>query len=353
MRWHAVFDNLEDHLIQTERGERVFAEGDSVYFLQNDRLMDVKNGTLGTIVDIDAHSLKVEIHQGNAEPQIVTLDLNRYNHLDYDYAATIHKSQGSTVDQTFILASPYLDRHATYVAMTRHSDHAELFWSKEAFPSYEAMVDTLSRDRSKEFSLDYTAEEFALHRGIESEALLTLESYHRELNSKEDFVLDWEARRRDVEENNPELAREMTQHVIEDPRLDLALENKPDDGKPDWYHTLFNGLDKNDDSRDDFLSKLFYGREDVLRRNAEGHLEVSKEMEPQMTETPERDLALENKLDDDKPDWYHTLFNGLDKKDESKDDFLRQLFYGREDELAKIEREPLGKDISDDHEIGF
>ncbi len=73
----------EDHLIQTERGKRVFAEGDRIYFLQNDRLLDVKNGTLGTIVEIDAQALKVEVHQGNAEPQIVTLDLNRYHHLMY------------------------------------------------------------------------------------------------------------------------------------------------------------------------------------------------------------------------------------------------------------------------------
>lgn len=87
-----------------------------------------KGFDLGTIVDIDSDLLKIEIHQENlAQPQMVAFDLDRYNQLDYGYAATIHKSQGVTVDQVFILASQYLDRHATYVGMTRHRDNVELF----------------------------------------------------------------------------------------------------------------------------------------------------------------------------------------------------------------------------------
>ncbi len=48
-------------------------------------------------------------------------------------AATIHKSQGSTVDRTFVLATGMMDQHLTYVAMTRHRDRADLYAAKEDF----------------------------------------------------------------------------------------------------------------------------------------------------------------------------------------------------------------------------
>ncbi|OAG78188.1 conjugal transfer protein TraA [Acetobacter malorum] len=39
----------EDVLVPTAQGERVFADGERVYFLRNDRELGVKNGTLGTV----------------------------------------------------------------------------------------------------------------------------------------------------------------------------------------------------------------------------------------------------------------------------------------------------------------
>jgi hypothetical protein len=45
-----------------------------------------------------------------------------YNNVDHGYATTIHKSQGATVDRVKVLASLSLDRHLTYVAMTRHRE---------------------------------------------------------------------------------------------------------------------------------------------------------------------------------------------------------------------------------------
>ena len=45
-----------------------------------------------------------------------------YNNVDHGYATTVHKSQGATVDRVKVLASLSLDRHLTYVAMTRHRE---------------------------------------------------------------------------------------------------------------------------------------------------------------------------------------------------------------------------------------
>jgi hypothetical protein len=56
-----------------------------------------------------------------------------YRNVDHGYAATIHKSQGSTVDRTFVLATGMMDQHLTYVSMTRHRDRVDLYAAKEDF----------------------------------------------------------------------------------------------------------------------------------------------------------------------------------------------------------------------------
>jgi hypothetical protein len=250
---------LDDgYLIKTERGERIFAEGDRVYFLRNDRDLGVKNGTLGTIVEIDDQSLKVAFKDGSDKLHHETFSLDRYNELDYGYAATIHKAQGVTVDRSFMLPSPYMDRHATYVGMTRHRENVELFWSKEEFSTYDAMVSTLSRERSKDCSLDYVTREFAYSRGIDPEELLRLENYHAEASPNHDAILDMAELRRDVETHNPELLQELTQRMTDDPEVELDLQNKPEKDVPDWYADLFYGFDKKLEAKEDF-NDLFYG----------------------------------------------------------------------------------------------
>ena len=57
----------------------------------------------------------------------MTLDLATFRDLDYGYAATIHKSQGVTVDHTLVLGHGRMNRHAVYVALTRHRDSVTVF----------------------------------------------------------------------------------------------------------------------------------------------------------------------------------------------------------------------------------
>ena len=83
------------------------------------------------------------------------------------YASTIHKSQGATVDRSYVLASRYFDRHTSYVALSRHRESATLFYAQDEFarPSGEGAPDpaeakrnleyTLSRARPKELAHDY------------------------------------------------------------------------------------------------------------------------------------------------------------------------------------------------------
>jgi len=163
-----------DHLLQTNDGKKLFATGEKIYFLRNDRELGVKNGSLGTILKVDNDSLMVNLSKDEKEKaHTIQFSTKRYNYLDYGYASTIHKGQGGTFDRSFVLASKYLNRHSTNVAMTRHRDGAELFWSKEEFPTYDDMTKTLSRDGSKDLALDYVGHElekalFASYRGLDT-----------------------------------------------------------------------------------------------------------------------------------------------------------------------------------------
>ena len=110
--------------------ERRFASGDRVMFLQNERGLGVKNGTLGTVEQVNAQSMTVQTDDGRS----VRFDLKDYNRIDHGYAATVHKAQGLTVDHTHVLATPGMDAHGSYVALSRHRDGVDTALWPRRFP---------------------------------------------------------------------------------------------------------------------------------------------------------------------------------------------------------------------------
>jgi hypothetical protein len=152
--------------VMVERGERNFASGDRVMFLQNERGLGVKNGTLGTVEQARAQSMSVQTDDGRS----VQFDLKDYNKIDHGYAATIHKAQGMTVDRTHVLATPGMDAHSSYVALSRHRDGVDLHYGRNDFAGEGRLVRTLSRDRAKDMALDYERADpvrgYAERRGI-------------------------------------------------------------------------------------------------------------------------------------------------------------------------------------------
>ncbi|WP_454818920.1 Ti-type conjugative transfer relaxase TraA [Labrys neptuniae] len=165
-RMHAAGDLGTDVHVTIERGERSFASGDRVMFLRNERSLGVKNGTLGTIVEVSPQSVSVRTDDGRS----VAFDLKDYDRIDHGYAATIHKAQGMTVDHTHVLVTPGLDAHGSYVALSRHRDGMELHYGRDDFADRDRLVRTLSRDRSKDMASDYEQRdpmrEYAERRGI-------------------------------------------------------------------------------------------------------------------------------------------------------------------------------------------
>ncbi len=141
----------EDVAIRTERGNREFATGDRVMFLKNERALDVKNGTLGTIEAVTRSRMAVTLDDGRS----VAFDVKDYANIDHGYAATVHKAQGVTVDRVHVLATPGLDRHAAYVALSRHRDDVDLHYGRDDFADRGKLVRALSRERGKDMASDY------------------------------------------------------------------------------------------------------------------------------------------------------------------------------------------------------
>ncbi len=122
---------------QTNDGPRSFVPGDRVVFLENSRELGVKNGMLGEVKAIERNALHIRLDgagaEASAEASFVKIPINDYQAIDHGYATTIHKNQGATVDRAFVLASGTMDRHLTYVAMTRHRDGVGLYVDAEEF----------------------------------------------------------------------------------------------------------------------------------------------------------------------------------------------------------------------------
>jgi len=130
-----------DLAVETTNGERPFAIGDRMMFLRNERSLGVKNGTLGTLTALDRSSMEVRLDEGRK----LRFDRKEYADLTHGYAATIHKMQGATVDRAYILASRHMDRHAAYVAMSRHRDATKLRYGREEFAGSAELGMSLGR----------------------------------------------------------------------------------------------------------------------------------------------------------------------------------------------------------------
>jgi Ti-type conjugative transfer relaxase TraA len=148
----AAQGSLGEHIaIHTERGVREFADNDRILFLKNERDLGVKNGTLGTIEKAATDKLAIRLDDGRR----IAVDLKSYAHVDHGYAATVHKTQGMTVDRTHVLATPGLDAHASYVALSRHRHGTALHYGRDDFADETALRRTLARERPKDMALDY------------------------------------------------------------------------------------------------------------------------------------------------------------------------------------------------------
>jgi Ti-type conjugative transfer relaxase TraA len=138
------------HTTQTSKD---FSLGDRIVFTRNTKSLGVKNGTMGTITALDKQTLKVKLDGEEGKEISFSPNLNPY--FDQGWAITIHKSQGTTVDHTYVLASYEMTQNLAYVAMTRHRENVQVFGSQLDFWRPEKLPEILSKSGEKLSAADY------------------------------------------------------------------------------------------------------------------------------------------------------------------------------------------------------
>lgn len=154
---------------QTNDGELLFAPGDRIVLLENNRDLGVRNGMLGKVLAVEPDALQIRLDgAGQNAARVLSIPTKSYQSFDHGYATTIHKSQGATVDRAFVMASGTMDRHLAYVAMTRHRDQVKLYAGRDELKDLPALSASMGRSGAKETTLDYTRA-FAERRGLAQE----------------------------------------------------------------------------------------------------------------------------------------------------------------------------------------
>ena len=138
----------------THEEEKAFAKGDQIVFTRNNQGLGVKNGTMGIISEIDKQKIKVKLRGKDNEKEIA-FSPNLTPYFDQGWAVTVHKSQGTTVDKAYVLATPQMNQNLTYVAMTRHREDVHVYGSAQDFWSSENLIRDLSKSGEKLSAADY------------------------------------------------------------------------------------------------------------------------------------------------------------------------------------------------------
>ena len=119
----------EDHLVPTTDGIERFAKGDRLQFTGTDKRAGLFNGNVGTIEEIAGTIITVKLDSKRDERR--SFDAKEFMEFRHGYAGTIYKGQGRTLDQTYLYHSQHWRSAASYVALTRHRDKAELFVARQ------------------------------------------------------------------------------------------------------------------------------------------------------------------------------------------------------------------------------
>ena len=119
---------MSETLFSTDHGPRAFTEGDRILFTRNDATLGVRNGMLGTIQAVGDNKLTVHLDpDNNGNRRHLTFKPQEFSSIDHGFAVSIHRSQGCTVDRSFVLSSRSMDEHLIYVALTRHKEETALY----------------------------------------------------------------------------------------------------------------------------------------------------------------------------------------------------------------------------------
>ncbi|MCJ7437468.1 MAG: relaxase domain-containing protein [Acidimicrobiia bacterium] len=127
-------------------GDRAFAVGDEILATRNDHQLGVLNGTRATVTAIDERSGAMHADTRDGRSVVFPADYTEGGHLRHGYAMTLYKAQGSTVRETFVLATGPTDREFAYTALSRGTDANSLYLVDETDRAVDRHAPELETD---------------------------------------------------------------------------------------------------------------------------------------------------------------------------------------------------------------
>ena len=136
--FHIDLVNNGDHLRAFRETERPFSVGDHIVFAKNDKQLGVQNGLAGLIKSLeDDGKITVDINGRD-----IMIDPEKYQYLDYGYALTDYKAQGSTYDNViFCGMAEKTNYNSFYVASSRIKSDFRLITNNLEIFSERAVIE--------------------------------------------------------------------------------------------------------------------------------------------------------------------------------------------------------------------
>ncbi len=165
--------------LETKHGPAAFAVGDRVQFTGTDKKAGIYNGNAGTITAIDGNTgrlravLDAPAAGKGREVAWLAAEFPGFRH---GYAGTIYKGQGKTLDHTYLYHTHHWHGAASYVALTRQRESAQVFVARDTARDTRELAWQMARGEVKAASIawatrdELTATQQREHAGARSTA---------------------------------------------------------------------------------------------------------------------------------------------------------------------------------------
>jgi Ti-type conjugative transfer relaxase TraA len=171
-----------DVVFDTKHGPAAFAVGDRLQFTDTDKRRHIYNGNTGTITGLNASSgeITARLDAASGAGRDVTWLAAEFEGFRHGYAGTIYKGQGKTLDRTYLYHTEHWRAAASYVALTRQRDSAQVFVARETARDAGQLARQMARGEVRAASVAWATGEEASKLRAERQAGLAAASRNAE-----------------------------------------------------------------------------------------------------------------------------------------------------------------------------
>jgi ATP-dependent exoDNAse (exonuclease V) alpha subunit len=152
----------EVHL-ETAKGIIPVGTGDRMVMTETvDKKKGLVNGAFGTVTGIKGKEIELKIDTSEGQPVKKfnirvgkDKDLGEVFGISHGYASTVYKSQGDSIDRTYVFHDHRATAPSNYVALTRHIERVRLFVTREETNSFDELAEQLKHGHDKTAAHSY------------------------------------------------------------------------------------------------------------------------------------------------------------------------------------------------------